>query len=81
MSLCRSILSVHCWLAPARTCTHPSLQYRIVYSTKLEGYTLAAVRAAVAPMVASNGFQYTMYCALFITGRPVPTAGRVSRDL
>eukprot|EP00740_Mantoniella_antarctica_P005842 CAMPEP_0181361710 /NCGR_PEP_ID=MMETSP1106-20121128/7499_1 /TAXON_ID=81844 /ORGANISM="Mantoniella antarctica, Strain SL-175" /LENGTH=222 /DNA_ID=CAMNT_0023475377 /DNA_START=262 /DNA_END=930 /DNA_ORIENTATION=- len=47
--------------------------YRIVYSTKLEGYTLAAVRAAVAPMVASNGFQYTMYCALFITGRPVPT--------
>jgi len=48
--------------------------YRLAYSFKLEGgYSLTALRSAVQPLAASNGFQYTLYALLFLTGRPVPT--------
>jgi len=48
--------------------------YRMAYSFKLEGgYNLTALRSAVQPLAASNGFQYTLYALMFMTGRPVPT--------
>lgn len=47
--------------------------YRIGYSFKLEGYSFAALRAAFVPVALSNGFQYTLYCLIFLAGRPVPT--------
>jgi hypothetical protein len=50
--------------------------YRIAYSTKIESRTLAGVRAAFAPVAQSNGFQYTLFCFIFLTGKPVPTVGR-----
>lgn len=47
--------------------------YRIAYSAKLEGYSFGALQKCVGPVAASNGFQYTLYCVIFLTGRPVPT--------
>ena len=47
--------------------------YRIGYSAKLEGYSFGALQKCFVPIAVSNGFQYTMYCLIFLTGRPVPT--------
>lgn len=47
--------------------------YRIGYSAKLEGHSFAAVKECFVPIAVSNGFQYTLYCVIFLTGRPVPT--------
>ena len=45
--------------------------YRIAYSIKLEAYNFAALKKCIAPIMDSNGFQYTVYCLIFLPGRPV----------
>ena len=45
--------------------------YRIAYSLKLEAYNFAALKKCIAPIMDSNGFQYTVYCLIFLPGRPV----------
>lgn len=49
--------------------------YRIGYSVKRpSSWSLSGVKQSIDPIVNSNGFQYSLYCFIFLLGgRPVPT--------